>query len=162
MKSTFSLGAAFLAISLLPACNQYPAEGQARAREAQRRAEDAGAEERRLTKEQAVQTQAKADHDAWVADRIFTKARARLEVNTSRKIGKLSDKIDELAVKAERARNADALTIVKELAAERAALKQDLRALASTNAEDFDAWRTNLTERVESLEKSVEQAAAKI
>src|SRR4051794_30513850 len=107
MKYTFSLGAAFLAISLLPACNQYPAEGQAKAREAQRSAEDAGTEARRLTKEQAAQAQAKAEHDAWIADRIFTKARARLEVNTSRQIDKLSDKIDELAVKAEWARNAD-------------------------------------------------------
>lgn len=165
MKYAFVLGTAVLAISLLPACDQSPAEVQADAKKAQNRADEQIDRARRNVAEEVTEAQAKANAEAQRARDVFVKSRDELRQDTQRKLDVLSVKLDELNLqmgKETGKRKADLESMQKDIIARRVSVERDLKALETTTVDELETIKARLTAELGELTKALDKATLKI
>ena len=157
-----TFGAALLALAMTLGCDRSPTEAQNDAREAQRRADEQAAEARRRAEEAAASAQAKADEEAKKAEQALVKARNEFRAQAERDLNDLSAEIDELKVKAVKAKGktkAELEVALAKLDDQRNALRRDIDVLAATTAKELEDAKIRLAQSFASLKKSLSDAS---
>src|SRR5690242_16998309 len=103
MNRNTTLGAAFVALTLIVGCDKSPGSAENDAREAQRHAAEEAASAQRRAEAAAASAQAKANEEARHAEEVLVKARNDLRTETDKTMNVLSSRMDDLRLKAAKA-----------------------------------------------------------